>query len=399
MIQSLRRKFIAVTMAIVTVLLCVIFGLVIHFTGQNLEAESVRFLQSAAQSSLQPGLPGQVRMPCFIIRVTPWGQSIQSGGGFDLSDEQMLSQIVTLAASAGEELGVLEDYSLRYYRSRQPGELTLVFADISGEEATLRSLVWTCAQIGIAAIAAFWAVSILLARWAVRPVEQAWQEQRQFVADASHELKTPLTVILTNADLLRAPDTDPGQRLRYTQSILTMSHRMRALVEGLLELARVDNGAVRAAFEDVDLSGLVNEELLPFEPLYFEQELQLESQIDDGLRVNGSPRHLRQALGILLDNAMKYSPRGSTIHFTLIRQGNNALLTAANPGGPMSREECQNIFRRFYRIDKTRSTGGYGLGLPIARGIIADHGGRIWAESQDGWVIFRVQLPLKKPGT
>ena len=398
MIRSLRRKFIAVTMAIVTALLCVIFGLVIHFTGQNLEAESVRFLQAAAQSSLQPGLPGQVRLPCFIIRVTPWGQSIQSAGGFDLSDEQMLSQIVTLAASAGEELGVLEDYSLRYYRSRQPGELTLVFADISGEEATLRSLVWTCAQIGIAAIAAFWAISILLARWAVRPVEQAWQEQRQFVADASHELKTPLTVILTNADLLRAPDTDPEQRSRYTQSILTMSHRMRSLVEGLLELARVDNGAVRAAFEEVDLSELVNEELLPFEPLYFEQELHLESQIDDDLRLSGSPRHLRQALGILLDNAMKYSPRGSTVHFTLTRQGNNALLTAANPGGPLSREECQNIFRRFYRIDKARSAGGYGLGLPIARGIIADHGGRIWVESQDGWVIFRVQLPLKKPG-
>ena len=398
MIRSLRRKFIAMTMAVFSLLLCVIFSLVVHFTGQNLEAESVRFLQAAAQSSLHPGLPGQVRLPCFIIRVTPWGQSIQSGGGFDLSDEQMLSEIVTLAASAGEELGVLEDYSLRYYRSRQPGELTLVFADISGEEATLRSLVWTCVQIGIAAIAAFWAVSILLARWAVRPVEQAWQEQRQFVADASHELKTPLTVILTNADLLRTPDTDPEQRSRYTQSILTMSHRMRALVEGLLELARVDNGAVRAAFEDVDLSGLVNEELLPFEPLYFEQELHLESQIDDDLRLSGSPRHLRQALGILLDNAMKYSPRGSTVHFTLTRQGNNALLTAANPGGPLNREECQNIFRRFYRIDKARSTGGYGLGLPIARGIIADHGGKIWAESQDGWVIFRVQLPLKKPG-
>ncbi len=395
MIRSLRRKFIALTMAIVTVLLCVIFGLVIHFTGENLEAESVRFLQSASRSSLQPG---QVRVPCFIIHVTPWGQSIRSGGGFDLSDEQLLADIVTLAASADEELGVLEDHSLRYYRLRQPGELTLVFADISGEQATLRSLAWTCAGIGIAAVAVFWLVSIALARWAVRPVEQAWQEQRQFVADASHELKTPLTVILTNADLLRDPDTGPEQRSQYTASILTMSRRMRSLVESLLELARVDNGAVRAAFEEVDLSALVTEELLPFEPLYFEQELQLDSQIEEGLSVSGSPRHLRQALGILLDNAMKYSPAGSTVRLTLTRQGSHVLLTAANPGGPLSREDCQNIFRRFYRMDKSRSTGGYGLGLPIARGIIADHGGKIWAESQDGWIFFRLQLPLKRPG-
>ena len=395
MIRSLRRKFIAVTMAIVTGLLCVIFGLVIHFTGQNLEAESVRFLRQAAQSSL---LPGQVRLPCFIVRVTPWGQSVRSGGGFDLSDEQMLEKIVTLAASSEEELGVIEPYSLRYYRFRQPGELTLVFADISGEQSTLRSLVWTCTIIGIAAIVLFWIISNLLAHWAVRPVERAWQEQRQFVADASHELKTPLTVILTNADLLQAPDIDPEQRSRYAQSILTMSRRMRTLVEGLLELARVDNGAVRAVFEEVELSALVNEELLPFEPLYFEQELHLDCRIDEGLRVSGSPRHLRQALGILLDNAMKYSPRGSTVRLSLTRQGSSALLTAANPGGPMSREECQNIFRRFYRMDKARNAGGYGLGLPIAQGIIADHGGKIWAEYHDGWIYFHIQLPLKRSG-
>ena len=393
MIRSLRRKFIAMTMAIVAALLCVIFGLVVHFTGQNLEAESIRLLRQAAQTPIQPGLPGQVRMPCFIVRVTPWGQSIQAGS-FDLSDEQMLLDIITLAASAEEELGVLEDYSLRYYRSRQPGELTLVFADISAEKATLHSLTWTCVGIGTAVLAVFWGVSILLARWAVRPVERAWQEQRQFVADASHELKTPLTVILTNADLLQDPETGQEQRSQYTRSILTMSRRMRVLVESLLELARVDNGAVRAAFEEVDLSGLVGSELLTFEPLFFEQALQLDSSIEEGLSISGSPSHLRQALGVLLDNAMKYSPQGSTVRLTLTRQGSCALLTVSNPGGPMSREECQSIFRRFYRLDKARSTGGYGLGLPIAQGIVTDHGGRIWAESQEGQVILRMQLPL-----
>ena len=369
MIRSLRRKFIAMTMAVFTALLCVIFGLVIHFTGQNLEAESIQFLRQTAQGTLQPGVPGQVRQPCFIVRATPWGQTIQSSGGFDLSDEAMVTDIVALAASEEAELGVLEQYSLRYLRSQRHGELTLVFVDISGEKAALRNLKLTCAAIGVLSAAAFWAVSFLLARWAVRPVERAWAEQRQFVADASHELKTPLTVILTNAELLQT-DPDP----QYARSVLAMATRMRSLVESL--------------------SALVSEELLPFEPLYFEQGLELESELEEGLTVTGSPRHLRQVLSILLDNAMHHAPENAEVRLRLVRQGQNALLTVTNPG-ELTRDQCRMIFQRFYRVDAARTGGGYGLGLPIARGIITDHGGKIWAESHEGLVRLTVQLPLR----
>ena len=390
MIRSLRRKFIAMTMAVFTALLCVIFGLVIHFTGQNLQAESIRFLRSAAADPLQPGPPGQVRQPCFIIRATPWGQSIQSTGGFDLSDEQMLSDIVALAASAPEPLGVLDQYDLRYFRSQSPTELTLVFMDISAERAAMRNLRLTCVGIGLLALGLFWAVSFLLARWAVRPVERAWEEQRQFVSDASHELKTPLTVILTSAELMQT-DPDP----QHPRSILAMSRRMRELVECLLELARVDNGAVRAAFGELDLSALVADELLPFEPLYFECGLSLESQLEDALRISGSDRHLRQVLTILLDNALRYSPENAAVRVELTRQGSSALLTVANPG-ELTREQCRSIFRRFYRADPARTAGGSGLGLAIAQGIVADHGGKIWADSREGTVTLNVSLPLIK---
>lgn len=388
MIRSLRRKFIAMTMAVFSLLLCVIFSLVVHFTGQNLEAESIRFLQTAAEAPTQPGTPGQMRQPCFVIRATPWGQTVQSSGGFDLSDEQMLTDIVALAASSEAELGVLEDYSLRYLRTQRPTELTLVFVDISGEEAAMRNLKLTCAAIGLLSLAAFWGISILLARWAVRPVEQAWAEQRQFIADASHELKTPLTVILTNAELMQT-DPDP----QYARSVLTMAGRMRSLVESLLELARVDNGAVRTAFEDIDLSELVSEELLPFEPVYFERGLMLESELEPELTVSGSPRHLRQVLSILLDNALRYAPVGAEVRLSLRRQGPNALLSVTNPGS-LSAEECRKIFLRFYRLDAARSGGGYGLGLPIARAIAEDHGGKLWAESREGLVTLFAQLPL-----
>ena len=390
MIRSLRRKFIAMTMAVFTALLCVIFGLVIHFTGQNLQTESVRFLRSAAADPLQPGPPGQVRQPCFIIRANPWGQSIQSTGGFDLSDEQMLSDIVALAASAPEPLGVLDQYDLRYFRSQSPTELTLVFMDISAERAAMRNLRLTCVGIGLLALGLFWAVSFLLARWAVRPVERAWEEQRQFVSDASHELKTPLTVILTSAELMQT-DPDP----QHPRSILAMSRRMRELVESLLELARVDNGAVRAAFGELDLSALVADELLPFEPLFFEGGLTLESQVEEELRISGSDRHLRQVLTILLDNALRYSPENAAVRVELTRQGSSALLTVANPG-ELTREQCRSIFRRFYRADPARTAGGSGLGLAIAQGIVADHGGKIWSDSREGTVTLNVSLPLIK---
>ena len=389
MIRSLRRKFVAMTMAIFTGLLCVIFGLVIHFTGQTLQADSIRNLRQAAQESIQPGIPGQLRQPCFLVRVTPWSQSIQNTGGFDLSDTRMLTDIMSQAAASEAELGVLEEYDLRFYRLQRPGELTLVFMDISGEKAALGNLTWTCVGIGMLSAALFWGISILLARWAVRPVERAWSEQRQFVADASHELKTPLTVILTNAELMQT-QPDP----QYARSVLTMATRMRALVESLLELARVDNGAVRAAFEDTDLSGLVEEELLPFEPVYFERGLELDYSVEPDLHIAGSPRHLRQVVSILLDNAANHSPEGSAVRVHLRRQGGTAQLTVTNPGD-LSREDCRNIFLRFYRVDAARSGGGYGLGLPIAQGIVHSHGGKIWAESRDGTVTLTVQLPLR----
>ena len=387
MIRSLRRKFVAVTMAIVTVLLCVIFGMVVYFTAANLEMESIRFLRQAAQEPMEPGLR---QRPCLVVRVTPWGQAVQGVGGFVLEDEQMLAELVARAASETGEKGVLEEYSLRWLRRERAGDLTLVLVDISAELDALRNLKLVCAGIGGAALAVFWVVCILLARWAVRPVERAWAEQRQFVADASHELKTPLTVILTNAELLQS-DPDP----RYARSILTMSLRMRSLVEGLLELARVDNGAARAVFQELDLSELVEEELLPFEPVYFERGLTLESDVEPGIRVSGSEAHLRQVQTILLDNAGKYSREGGTVRVRLARQGNTALLTVENPGGELSREECRDIFRRFYRLDKARTDGGYGLGLAIARGIVTDHGGKIRAESREGLVILTVQLPLR----
>ena len=400
MLRRLRLKFVCIVMAIVTVMLCVVFGLVIHYMGNTLEEQSIQMLRSIADDPLQVGNPGDVtdgiQLPYFTVLLSYRGQLVaKSGGYYDLSDEVTILKITRAAMESGAQSGVLEEYNLRFIRSTVSAGQWLVFADMSSERTALRNLTESCVLIGIASMGVFLALSILLARWAVKPVERAWEQQRQFVADASHELKTPLTVILTNAEMLQNPDTPLEAKNQFAGSILTMSHQMRGLVEGLLDLARVDNGAVKTNSVEVNLSDLVEDEVLPFEPLYFEKGLTLSTAVEKNIRVKGSPTHLRQVLGILLDNAMKYSAPEGEVRVKLIRHGGHCQLSVASPGAEISQQDLENIFKRFYRVDKARSRdGSYGLGLSIARSIVTAHRGKIWAQSEGGMNTFFVQLPL-----
>lgn len=399
MLKKLRVKFVCILMSIVTIMMCVIFGLIIHFTGSALEAQSMRMMQSIADNPFQIGDPGadtkEVRLPYFIVKVNRWGEVLATSGGYyDLSDEMTILKITMAALEKESQTGILDDYSLRYLKSSSPGGQTIVFADMSSEQATMKNLLGNCIGIGILCFLIFLGSSLFLARWAVKPVEQAWQQQRQFVADASHELKTPLTVIMTNAEMLQDPEYEESTRQQFSSSILTMSQQMRGLVEGLLELARVDNGSVKTNFTELNLSELVGDCTLPFEPLYFEKDLILSAAIEKEIRVKGSASHLHQVMDILLDNAMKYSTSKGEVRVKLKKQGAHCILSVASSGEPISKEDLKNIFKRFYRIDKARSRdGSYGLGLSIAQSIVEEHRGRIWAESENGINTFFVQLP------
>lgn len=388
MIPKLRRKFILINMVLVTVMLLVIFSLVVGFTAGELERQSQQTLQAVAVMPM--GTREPVRQPWFSIEMRSGGWLITGSEVFDLEDETFLQ---TVAALATEQEGVLPDYDLRYLRSQTPRGEKLVFLDMTAEQETLQTLVEVSIAIGVVAFVLFWIISLFLARWAVKPVEQAWNQQRQFVADASHELKTPLTVILTNLELLQ--DCPAEEKGRFLQSIQTTARQMRGLVEGLLDLARADNGTAKMEFTELDFSRMVESGLLPFEPVYFEAGLSLESRIQEGVQVRGSVSHLHQVLDILLDNACKYADPNTPVRVQLISQGKQAMLTVASIGTPLTRQEQKDIFKRFYRCDQARAMdGSYGLGLSIAQTIVGQHAGRIWADSQNGWNVFYVQLPI-----
>lgn len=399
MIRRLRLKFVSIVMVIVTIMLFAIFAMVFYFTSRNLERESLGMMQAVAQEPMRLGGPDEapdgLRLPYFVLELDRDGSIISSWGGYyDLTDSELLETLTSL--SEGENLGVLEDYGLRFCRVWAHGSEYLVFADMSSERSVMAGLAKNCAVIGSLSFCAFLLLSLLLARWAVKPVALAWDRQRQFVADASHELKTPLTVILSNAELLQEAGEDAAMRDRLGSNILVMSRRMRGLVESLLELARVDDGLPAQSFAALNFSRLVSEAVLPFEPLFYERGLSLECEVEPGIVVKGDAARLSPCVGILLDNAQKYASAHGHALVRLRRQGRGScLLTVENSGVPLGPAELRDIFKRFYRADKSRAGDSYGLGLAIARGIVEAHRGRIWAEAIEGGNRFCVRLKVQ----
>lgn len=395
MLKKLRQKFVLVNMLIVACMLLVIFGLLFQYTKAELDSESDRALQLLARGEQRLDIHG-VQLPHFALQVSIHGGITVSGSSYyDLNDEAFLQELIQHVYTEQKDTGYVENYDLRYVVVPGMFSQTLIFVDISGHTAALRSLVQSCFLVGAVALAAFFAVSVLLARWAIAPVEKAWKQQKQFISDASHELKTPLTVIMSNAEMMQNPEFTEENKTQFADSILTMSRHMRNLVESMLELTRADNGQVKKTFERLELSKLVADALLPFEPVFFENGLQLNSDIQEGIAVKGSQAHLRQVVEILLDNATKYSAKG-IVSVGLHRQSKTTcLLTVSNPGEPIPQADLERIFERFYRADAARSrTGSFGLGLSIAKTITQEHGGKIWAQSNETGNRFCVQLPI-----
>ena len=392
MTKRLRLKFITITMSILTIMLCSIMSMIYFFTKMNLENNNIHMMRGIAGNPLLLRFPNEhpddLHLPYFVLQLSPQGSLITANGAYyDLSDESFLESVVDAALSVPGSVGIIDQYNLRFFRMDIPMGQVLVCTDISSERSTLRDLMRNCILTGIVSFFVFLFISIHLADWAVSPVDRAWKQQRQFVADASHELKTPLTVIITNAELMENA---------FSSNILVMAKQMSRLVEQMLELAKADDIQSETVFSQVDLSRLISDAVLPFEPVFFEKHLALYTDIAEDLWVKGDPSQLRQVLEILLDNAGKYSCQKGTTWITLRKQGKNrCLLSVANKGQPIPEQDLKNIFKRFYRVDKTRTrTGSFGLGLSIAETIIIRHKGTIWAESREGINTFCVELHL-----
>ena len=401
MTKKLKLKFMVILMSIMTVMLCIILSMIWFFTKRNLENDSIHMMQNIADKPFLLPPPDEpkdaMRLPYITIQLDRNKELLSAAGGYyDLTDENFLKKLIDSALLHDAPVGLMEDYNLRFLRRDTPAGYTLVYADISSEQTILHSLLQNCLFVSLFCLFAFFCISFALAGWIVKPAEKAWQQQRQFIADASHELKTPLTVIMANAELLQSPDQDGKSQNVFSANILTMSGQMRRLVEQLLVLAGNDEAASHTAFSSFDLSRLIAGAILPFEPVFFERGLTLHTDITEGILIKGDPDKLRQVLDILLDNAQKYSrEKGATWVTLQKRSKKHCLLTVANEGDAIPDKQLKNLFKRFYRADEARTrNGSFGLGLSIAESIVTCHKGRIWAKSKNGVNTFYVLLPI-----
>lgn len=408
MIRKLQIKFVAMCMVLVTAVLAVVFVAVFVSAKQNIEVISHQVLERVMQEDTLSGRPDlgpnrdgeDVLLPYFTVNL--WDsngvyRAFVTGGTYaNLQDTAELEAILSDCLRQDQPEGTIRSYGLRYMRQDYGLYQRIAFVDMSMEQATLQELMGSYLQIGLAALVLLLGVSILLARWATRPVAKAWQQQRQFLSDASHELKTPLTVILSNAELLEAAPLDP-RPARWADNIRSEAKQMKSLVEEMLTLARADNAVPTAVMAEVSLSDLATDCALAFEPVAFEAGKPLESDIAPDVTVTGDGDKLRQLIGVLLDNAIKYGQAGGTITLSLRRTDRQARLTVSNPGDPIPPEQLSRLFERFYRADASRGEqSGFGLGLPIAAAIASEHKGTLKAESDQVSTRFLFTMPLKK---
>lgn len=407
MLKQLRWKFVLINMILVTLVLTIVFAAVLAFSYRRLEMESTQAMERVLRSGntdfpkreIGGGKPPNEKEPpktmtaAFYVELNADG-AVKNvfGENVTVTNEAALDAIVANVLAQERSSGTVRGESLRFLIQGN----RIAFADRTNEIESLTSLLETSALVGFFGLLAFFGISLFLARWALRPIEKSWRQQRQFVADASHELKTPLTVILANMGIVLSHREETVQSqikwLEYTQA---EASRMKELVGSLLFLAQADDMQEALALSEVNFSDVVWSSVLPFESVAFEQNKTLASDIANNVVIRGNEDRLRRLTAILLDNAIKYSDECGTITLRLQKAQDKALLTVHNTGAQIPAGQLSHIFERFYRVDgsRTREKGGYGLGLSIAHSIVQSHHGRISVQSGKQGTIFTVSLP------
>ena len=304
-------------------------------------------------------------------------------------EEDELGRVAQELLAEGRQSG--RKGNLSYRISQRPDYTLVAFMDNTVTEGSMQTLLHNVLIVGGTAIVVLFFLSLYLSKRIIRPLEENDRQQKQFISDASHELKTPVAVIGANAELL---ERELGEN-EWLANIRYENERMGGLVKQLLDLSRAENA--ETPMELVDFSRVVNGESLAFESLAFDQGKMIRSEIENGILVNGNRAQLTQLVSVLLDNAIRHST-GSEIELSLRRQAHTAVLSVVNDGDAIPPEKLAHLFDRFYRVDEARNSEGqhYGLGLSIARAVAEKHGGSMEVSCSDGKIRFTAALPAKK---
>ncbi len=315
----------------------------------------------------------------FVIMADENGEYLASLNNDDMTEETAQAYITQILNNK-EKSGMADNYS--FCTEKKNNGTVIVLTDKTAEMNIMHKLKRTTIIVGIISIIFLSVGAYFISGIIVRPIKDTFEKQKQFISDASHELKTPLTVISANADVLYG-EIGENKWLNYIQD---QAGRMNVLVNDLLSLTRLENKSNNFVQTEFNLSQAIVNTALPFECQAFESNKNFVLNIDDDISVYGSEQHIKQMAGIFIDNALKYSKDGGTVRVSLTKEDGKTVFSVYNTGSGVKEEDKYRIFERFYRSDESRnrSTGGYGLGLAIAKSIIDKHKFKIEVENDEG---------------
>lgn len=426
MFTKLRNRFLIVNLTTISVLMFLAFASIYAIMHRDVQSGIDMELRKITESYLKPrgnadmsrsngAFSGREPLPdgepkpkvqgdappersiSFMLRTDKDGNLASSQSMFDM-DSEFFAAALQKASSGNKDTGQFELDGSRWIYKVQPikdGDM-LVFLDITARHTILTNLIYTFTAVGSVMLIALFFTSRYFANRSIAPVKEAFMKQKQFIADASHELKTPLAIINTNTDVLLTNRGDTIQNhAKWLHVIKSETERMARLTSDLLYLTEMENTRTNMMYAPFNLSDTVENIILTMEAVIFEKQLSLDYSIEPGLMAHGSSEQIKQVVMILLDNAIKYVNPQGLIRLELKKQHNETVFSIMNTGDGIAPDQLPRIFDRFYRTDTSRSRkqGGHGLGLAIAKSIIEQHKGNLYAKSTiDKSTTFYVHL-------
>ncbi|MBU8881325.1 HAMP domain-containing histidine kinase [Bacillus sp. FJAT-29790] len=422
MFTTLRNRFLLLNMSMISLLMIAAFTFIYVSTYNKIQIENESKLQSISsrpggvslslpdpkghhtirQEKLIMGIPAEYSLS-FTILVNPLGNVLRIVSYIDMTEDTYI-KAAELAWQNKKNHAVikLEGKQWLYkitpltgsFIIRENGQKTIIntpgtnyqmaFLDVTDSAKTLSELLMTFLVVGIGMLFIIFAICLYFANRAIKPIAEAWDKQKQFIADASHEFKTPLAIINANADVLIEHQEDKIKHQRkWLKYIKIETDRMGKLVNHLLELAKTEDTSLKIEATPFNMSDVVNDVIVMMEAVAFEKGITLAHSVESNMIYKGDSEKWKQVIMILLDNAIKYTDEQHHIDIVLKKSKNRTLFSIRNSGKGIPKEMLAKVFDRFYRSDpaRTQDSGGYGLGLPIAKAIVERMGGKIYAES------------------
>lgn len=414
MFSTLRNRFLIVNLVTISIIMLAAFTTIYTITYRDVQKEMNmdlhRIMDRYQKSSRGDAGPPDYRkkdseLPSTENKPVDYGESAQERSvsfmlmtdresnliGRDsmfTMDDDFYHSALQKARNTGKDTGKFTLDGSKWIFHVQPTSAgaMYVYLDITSQQTILTNLIYTFTIVGSVMLILLYFVSRYFANRSIIPIKDAFDKQKQFIADASHELKTPLTIINTNADVLLSLNETTHHQSKWLHYIKSEAERMTRLTNDLLYLTEMDDSRTSMIFSKFNLSEAVETIILTMEAVVFEKDVALDYDIEPDLFVKGNREQIKQVVMILLDNAVKYTNARGSVTLSLKKQRNDAVLSVTNTGEGIAAQHLTRIFDRFYRTDASRGRkqGGYGLGLAIAKSIISQHKGSIYAKSVVG---------------